>query len=181
MKHLSHDTSVPGASRGKQLDRIEPKSEEECMEREAYQNIIGFAIECELEAEAFYESIADRLSNSTLKELFIQFAKEEKGHQAILKEIYNKPDNYKIFDGSRDYKVSETMDFPMLSDTMTPADAFAIAMKSEEMAVARYRILSDGCGDADQKKIFDNLAAMEAEHKHKMEQAFVNVAYPEVW
>jgi hypothetical protein len=29
--------------------------------------------------------------------------------------------------------------------------------------------------------VFDNLAAMEKEHKFKMEQAFVNTAYPEVW
>ena len=85
------------------------------MDLEAYQKIINFAIECEIEAESFYESIAQKLSNPTLKELFGQFAKEEKGHQVILKEIYNKPGNYKIFDGSKDYKVSETMEFPTLS------------------------------------------------------------------
>lgn len=151
------------------------------MDLEAYQKIISFAIECEVEAESFYESIAEKLTNPTLKELFGQFAREEKGHQAILKEIYNKPDNYKIFDGSKDYKVAETMEFPTLSDTMKPSDAFAIAMKSEEMAVMRYNILADGCSDPAQKQVFDNLAAMEKEHKHKMEQAFVNTAYPEVW
>lgn len=73
------------------------------------------------------------------------------------------------------------MEFPTLSDDMKPADAFAIAMKSEEMAVMRYTILSEGCGDPEQSKVFDNLAAMEKEHKFKMEQAFVNTAYPEVW
>lgn len=151
------------------------------MDLDGYQKIISFAIECEVEAESFYESISKKLKNKTLKELFAQFAKEECGHQAILKEIYNKPDNYKIFDGSKDYKVSETMEFPTLSDDMKPSDAFAIAMKSEEMAVMRYKILSEGCSDPGQKKVFDNLAAMEKEHKLKMEQAFVNTAYPEVW
>lgn len=73
------------------------------------------------------------------------------------------------------------MEFPILSEDLKPADAFAIAMKSEEMAVMRYKILSDGCSSQDQKAVFENLAAMEAEHKNKMEQAFVNVAYPEVW
>lgn len=151
------------------------------MDLEAYRKIISFAIECEVEAESFYESISTKLNNQTLKELFAQFAKEERGHQVILKEIYNKPENYKIFDGSRDYKVSETIDFPTLSDAMKPSDAFAIAMKSEEMAVMRYAILADGCSDPTQKKVFDNLAAMEKEHKLKMEQAFVNTAYPEAW
>lgn len=151
------------------------------MDLEAYQKIISFAIECEVEAESFYESISEKLNSKALKELFAQFAKEERGHQAILKEIYNKPDNYRIFDGSKDYKVSETMEFPTLSDDMKPADAFAIAMKSEEMAVMRYKILAEGCSDPQQKNVFENLAAMEKEHKLKMEQAFVNTAYPEAW
>ncbi len=151
------------------------------MERDAYEKIIGFAIECEVEAEAFYESIAERLSNQTLKDLFNQFAREERTHQAILKDIYAKPVNERKFDGSKDYKVSETMEFPVLSDDMKPADAFAIAMKSEEMAVMRYTILSEGCEDPEQRTVFNNLAAMEKEHKFKMEQAFVNAAYPEVW
>jgi len=151
------------------------------MDRDAYEKIIGFAIECEVEAESFYESIAERLNNNELKELFNQFAREERTHQAILKDIYSKPVNEKKFDGSKDYKVAETMEFPTLSDGMKPADAFAIAMKSEEMAVMRYTILSEGCGDPEQSRVFDNLAAMEKEHKFKMEQAFVNTAYPEVW
>ena len=151
------------------------------MEREVYEKIIGFAIECEVEAEAFYESIADRLKNKNLKELFAQFAREEKTHQAILKDIYAKPVNEKKFDGSMDYKVAETVEFPVLSEDMKPADAFAIAMKSEEMAVMRYTILAEGCDDAEQKAVFKNLATMETEHKFKMEQAFVNTAYPEVW
>jgi rubrerythrin len=151
------------------------------MDRDAYEKIIGFAIECEIEAEAFYESISARLSNKNLKELFNQFAREERTHQAILKDIFSKPVNEKKFDGSKDYKVAETIEFPSLSDDMKPSDAFAIAMKSEEMAVMRYRILAEGCEDQEQKKVFDNLASMEKEHKNKMEQAFVNTAYPEVW
>ncbi len=151
------------------------------MDREDYEKIISFAIECEVEAEAFYESISERLSNKDLKDLFNQFAREERTHQAILKDIYAKPVNEKKFDGSKDYKVAETIEFPTLSEDMKPADAFAIAMKSEEMAVMRYTIMSEGCDDPEQRKVFDNLAAMEKEHKFKMEQAFVNVAYPEVW
>jgi rubrerythrin len=151
------------------------------MEREAYQKIIGFAISCEIEAEAFYESIADKLNNTILKDLFMSFASEEKGHQMILRELYHNPGNEKKFDGSVDYKVSESIEFPKLTDDMKPADAFAIAMKSEEMAVIRYTILSKGCDDPEQRRIFDNLADMEREHKLKMEQSFVNAAYPEVW
>ena len=37
------------------------------------------------------------------------------------------------------------------------------------------------CNDPELKSVFNNLAAMEKDHKLKMENAFVEVAYPEVW
>jgi rubrerythrin len=33
----------------------------------------------------------------------------------------------------------------------------------------------------DRKKLFYELAAMERGHKSKMESAFVDIGYPEVW
>ena len=36
-------------------------------------------------------------------------------------------------------------------------------------------------GKAEKKKIFLDLAAMEQGHKRKMEDAFVDIGFPEVW
>jgi rubrerythrin len=64
---------------------------------------------------------------------------------------------------------------------MTPTDAFSLAMKKEETAMKHYTTLADGCTDPKQKQIFMDLAAMERDHKQKMESAFVDIGYPEIW
>jgi len=64
---------------------------------------------------------------------------------------------------------------------MKPADAIALAMKKEEEAMNLYLSLAESCKDEAQKQIFKDLAAMERGHKFKMEKAFVDIGYPEVW
>ena len=64
---------------------------------------------------------------------------------------------------------------------MKPADAIALAMKNEEEAMELYTWLAQGCDDPEQRRVFEDLAAMERDHKFKMENAFVDIAYPEAW
>ena len=146
-----------------------------------YKDVIKFAMANEVEAQKFYADAADKLRNPALKKMFLQFAEEEKRHREILKEIYVSNAVGDYFDEATDYKVSETVDEPKLSLEMKPADAFALAMKKEEEAMAHYTALADDCPDAEKKKVFLDLAAMERGHKRKMEDAFVDIGYPEVW
>ena len=59
--------------------------------------------------------------------------------------------------------------------------ASGIAMKNEEIAMKKYIALADTCTDKELKDVFLHLAAMERGHKLKMENTFVDVAFPEVW
>jgi len=151
------------------------------MNQNKYKDIIKFAMANEVEAQKFYSDAADRLQNPILKKMFKQFAEEEKKHREVLKDIYvsNLIGNY--FYEKTDYKVSETVDAPELSIEMKPADAIALAMKKEEEAMVQYTELAAECPDAEKKKMFLDLAAMERGHKLKMETAFVDIGYPEIW
>ena len=81
-----------------------------------------------------------------------------------------------------DFHVAETVAPPeRLSIEMKPADAIALAMKKEEAAMREYTQMADACTDPEQQKVFRELAAMEQGHKNKMETAFVDIGYPEVW
>ena len=64
---------------------------------------------------------------------------------------------------------------------MKPADAFALAMKKEADAMKQYSEMADLCDDDEKRQIFLDLAAMERDHKLKMESAFIDIGYPEVW
>ncbi|MCG6910263.1 MAG: ferritin family protein [Deltaproteobacteria bacterium] len=146
-----------------------------------YKDVIKFAMANEVEAEKFYTNAAAKLRPPHLKQMFTLFAEEERRHREILKGIYvsNRIDQY--FDEKADYKVAETVDEPELSIDMKPADAIALAMKKEEAAMLQYTELAEECPDPDKKEVFLDLAAMERGHKRKMEDAFVDIGYPEVW
>jgi rubrerythrin len=146
-----------------------------------YKEIIKQAIANEVEASKFYEAASATLNDPFLKKLFAELAGEEKKHRDILTRIYTSNTIASYFSETRDYKVSETVDEPELSMDMQPADAFALAMKKEEAAMKQYNDMANMCDDAQKRQVFLDLAAMERDHKLKMESAFVDVGYPEVW
>jgi len=151
------------------------------MDKSQYESILDAAIRSEIEAQEFYAEVAERMKDVSLKQLFGQLFEEEKRHQKILEGFKAKGDGYLHFKRAPDFQVAETIRAPEVSDGMSPADAFALAMKKEEEAMRHYTQLAQACDDAEQRRIFEELAAMESEHKHKMENAFVSVGYPEVW
>ena len=151
------------------------------MELAAYKEVIKFAIANEFEAQKFYQNAADCVQDPHLKEMFKGFAIEEKRHAEILTGILSHAAVGVYFHDGSDLKVSETVDRPKLSIDMKPADAIALAMKNEEDAMRQYTELAAACSDPEKKKIFLDLAAMEKGHKLRMEKAFVDIGYPEVW
>lgn len=151
------------------------------MNLEEYKEIIKQAIANEVEARKFYADASNTLKDPYLKALFAALAEEEARHREILTRIYTSDAVRRYFSETRDYKVAETMDEPTLSMDMKPADAFALAMKKEEAAMKQYTQMANLCDDAQKRQVFLDLAAMERDHKLKMESAFVDVGFPEVW
>ena len=151
------------------------------MRLDIYDDILHRAIEAEMEAAQFYLDVAEKTENTFLKDLFLTFSKEEQKHRRILEGFLNDPSVAVTFEKVPDFHVAETVEAPALSMDLSPADAIALAMKKEEAAMKQYTALADVCNNADRKKLFLELAAMERGHKAKMESAFVDIGYPEVW
>lgn len=151
------------------------------MELNEYTEVIQYAINLEIEAEIFYNKIAEKVTDSHLKEMFTEFAEEEGKHREILSHLMVNKKAGSYFKKSSDYGISKTVEKPEITENMTLADAFAIAMKNEENAMKMYQKLAKDCSNADMKKVFEDLAAMEKGHKYKMETSYTEVAYPEAW
>jgi len=152
------------------------------MDAQLYRETIQDAIASEIEAKEFYLEISKRIRDDYLKELFAGFSKEESNHEKILTALLEKGKiKTTTFDGTRDFKVSETVALPEVSADMNLKDAIGIAMKNEEIAMQKYENLAANCDDAELQSVFNSLASMERDHKYKMEDSFVKVAYPEVW
>ncbi|MBF0258362.1 MAG: ferritin family protein [Desulfamplus sp.] len=146
-----------------------------------YRDIIQYAIEREIEAEAFYKAVVEKVSKPLLKEMFLNFAKEESKHQQILEGVLQNKEAESHFKKTNDYGVSETVAKPKISEDMKLADVFTIAMKNEEKAMKMYQCLAEDSSSDSIKKLFEELATMEQGHKFKMEQSYIDVAYAEAW
>ncbi len=152
------------------------------MDLEAYRQVISDAIKGEIEAKEFYEKVSLRIKDKFLTDLFETFAREEAKHEKLLTAILNKEKmDTSFFNFEKDFKVSETIEMPEVNDAMDLKSAIGIAMKNEELAMKKYIALAENCDDPQLKIVFQDLAAMERDHKFKMENNFVDVAYPEVW
>lgn len=152
------------------------------MDLEKYKEAISDAIKAEIEAKIFYQDVAKGIKKPLLQELFEKFAKEEEKHEKILTAVLNKEKiQTGVFNFDKDFKVSETIEMPQVSPDMDLKSAIGIAMKNEERAMKKYTALAQNCEDPELKAVFLDLASMERDHKFKMEENFVDVAYPEVW
>ncbi len=143
--------------------------------------LIKRAIDGESEAYKFYKEAAEKAVGPAVKQIFLDLAKEEKGHEESLWKL--KGDATQLFkvDPGKDYKVSESTDLPELSFELSPAEAIQLAMKKEQQAMEMYQTLADMATEGDVKSLLTNLANMERSHKIRLEEIFVQVGYPEVW
>lgn len=150
------------------------------MNAEDYKKVITMAVENEIEAYDFYKAAGEKVKDANLKTIFKDLAEEEKKHKEFLQGLLTQAKPMK-FDEGKDYKISESVDKPKLSISMSPADAIGLAMKNEEEAMQMYSELAKASADKEQKEMFDSLARMEQGHKVKLEGLYTDMAYPEVW
>ncbi|MDP1726559.1 MAG: ferritin family protein [Bacteroidota bacterium] len=144
--------------------------------------LIDFAIDQENQANAFYTAAAQQVTNPGVRKIFQELADDENGHANLLEMYKNNKALGEIFKiQTIDYKITETQDTPELSLTMKPSEAIAIAMKKELQAAELYRALAANAINDSEKETLLNLSNMEMGHKHKLENIFVEIGYPEVF
>jgi rubrerythrin len=152
------------------------------MNSDEIDELFSVAIGREIEANEFYKAVAKRVRNPAVAEIFSDLAREEHGHMEVLEKYKHDPTlEMKIQAPVSDFKIAESMNLPRLSPDAKPADAIALAMKKEQQAVEFYRALALRSSDSALKQVLDNLANMELVHKHRLENAFVEIGYPEVF
>jgi rubrerythrin len=134
---------------------------------ESFEVLIGFAIEKEREAAAFYAELSRKTSFSGVKEALREMEKEEKKHESMLKNLENNKalvQEYN-FKWIPDMKRSDYMVEMKYEDGMNYTDILRIAMKREEKALKMYNELQKRTGNPDHIKILKVLCQEEAKHK----------------
>lgn len=151
------------------------------MNNNKYKKIISSAIEREIEAFTFYQSVSKKAKDKSIKSIFSKLAEEEQEHRHTLEGFLAKAPEKMHFSESKDYKIVDALVTPSLTADLKPVEGIIIAIKNELEAMQIYTQLANVSTDAAQKKIFLELATMERGHKSKLEDIYTNMAFPEVW
>ncbi len=151
------------------------------MTPEEYRNINTDAINNEGAAYTFYHTISEKIKDANLKTLFGELAGEEKEHREYLQKLLSRDITSLGFSTTKDYKVGDSIPTPPLTPDMKPVDGLVVAIKKELAAMQMYTQLANASDDAEVKKLFTELAAMERGHKARLEDIYVNMAFAETW
>lgn len=144
-------------------------------------DIIKMAISREVESYTFYRTVSDKVRDKNLKDLFNELAGDETKHREFLEDLLTRDvKKFKIGAG-HDYKVGDSLKTPELSADLKPIDGLVIAIKKELEAMQMYTQLANSTDDFVQKSLFQNLASMERGHKARLEDLYVEMAFPEKW
>jgi len=133
------------------------------------EEIINFAIEQEIEAAAFYENLAGKVKNPVMKDAVLLMADEERKHHRILSNLTPKQVSTFTEPAIEDFKISEYMIDPPVTEDIKYADLLLLAMKREEKAHQMYADLEARAADEATKKVFALLKTEELKHKRKLE------------
>lgn len=151
------------------------------MDPEFFDRLMLDAIAEEIAARDFYQKAARQVKDRNVAALFEQLSKDENEHRNTLETFRFNPLAGVEFARAQDFRVSEQEAEPPLSLDMSPKEALQLAMKKEEKAAEMYRRLAAGCRDPGISRLYLELAEMERGHKCRLEELFVNAAYPECW
>ena len=144
--------------------------------------IISTAIDREVESYTFYRAISEKVKDPVMKKLFTELSGEEKQHREFLQGMLSKDVTKMHFDAKKDYKIVNTIPSPPLSPDLKPLDGLVLAIKKELEAMQMYTQLAGLSADMEQKFLFTQLANMESGHKARLEDIYVNMAFPEnIW
>jgi rubrerythrin len=132
-------------------------------------DVLEFAIGEEEAAARFYQELSAAMKSQHMREIFLDFANEEKGHKAKLLQV--KEGHAVILSGGavRDLKIGDYLVDVVPVPEMDYRQALTVAMKKEKAAFKLYTDLAAAVKDKALRQLFLGLAQEEAKHKLRFE------------
>ena len=136
---------------------------------------LDFAIAREQEAWEFYMNMASKVERPGMKELFEEFADEEKKHKTKLEAVKLNEQLAPVEAQVMDLQMGDYLVADEPGPDTTYQDALILAMKKEKAAFALYTDLAGTATDPGLQELFQALAQEEARHKLRFEMEYDDV------
>jgi len=134
--------------------------------------ILGVAVKKEIDAANFYKNLAGQIANPIIKDRFLQLAKEERKHRAMLQAEYKRLTGGEKVSVPKEMvpKIREAFDFTKGNIE----EALQFAISAERDAQKLYAEAAKKSKDPRGKRMLDYLVEFEKSHENllKSELAF---------
>jgi len=143
--------------------------------------ILEIAIQKEIESQHLYNELSRKVTNDAAKDTLQQLSQQEQRHENVLEQYRQGKRKGGILSGEQviDYKIAEHFDQPEISHDMQLKDIFLLAANREMHSHDLYLALAGLHPTGDTKRLLEELASQELEHKRKMEFLYTEMAFPQ--
>ena len=148
-------------------------------EFDSVDEILEFAIAREVEANEFYMDLAGRLESPAMRELVLEFAKEELEHKAKLELETMKKGIVVAVGKVADFKMSDYIADVEFVPDVDYKDLLIWAMRKERRSLRLYIDLAAIVENADSRETLLSLAVEEAKHEARFEIEYDDVVLKE--
>ena len=143
--------------------------------------ILEIAIQKEIESQHLYTELSQRVTNDAAKDTLRKLSQQEQRHQNILEQYRQGELKAGILGQGQviDYRIAEHFDQPEVSSDMQLKDIFLLAANREMHSHKLYLALAELHPPGEVKRLLEELASQELEHKQKVEFLYTEVAFPQ--
>ena len=143
--------------------------------------ILGKAIQKEIESKHLYSDLSQKTTNDAARDAFRQLSQQEQEHQSILEQYQRGELKVGTLRSEQviDYKIAEHLDEPEISPDMQLKDVFLLAANREMHSHELYLALAGLHPPGEVKRLLEELASQELDHKQKVEFLYTEVAFPQ--
>jgi len=131
--------------------------------------ILDFAIKNEEDAAEFYTDLADRSESISMRKVFEDFAREERGHKTKLLGVKKSGKMQPATEKIIDLKIGDYLVDTKPGPDLDVQQALILAMKQEKAAFKLYTDLAAAAPDEELRGLLLALAQEEAKHKLRFE------------
>ena len=145
------------------------------------EEVLGKAIQKEIDSQRLYSNLSQQMTGEATKDVLQELVRQELKHQQLLEqylrgELKRGTLNKRQF---IDYKIAEHLDQPEISPDMRLKDVFLLAANREKASHEFYLGLAQIHPAGEAKRLLEELALQELEHKQQVEFLYAEVAFPQ--
>ena len=150
-------------------------------EQPTVQSVMERAIAKEIEAQQLYRDLAGLAEESAAKEMFETLIGVEKKHEELLTRYLEGTlgEGGLKADHALDYHIAEYFEAPEITPGMKLDEVLLLASQREKVSHDLYLGLAAAHPEGKIRQLFEDLAAQELDHKHRMEDYYTDVAFPQ--